>query len=1198
MKFLLLVLVTCTSILATNNQSDILALRNCSWVWTSKTKKVAPGASYFRKVISLPKNADISKAVVCITADNENSIYINGKFCGSNAEWQVTSIYDIKSQLQPAENVVCIKVINEGPKPGPAGLIGKVLVLDKSGELLEFPIDNTWKCSKSFFKDWKKKDFNDSNWKNATVLFKYGGQPWGLFDLANNLDTQFPRFIVPGFDKEMELLEELFALHYSVPLLGTFNAHWVTESTLWPAVNPLEDNPKHIFYKDALSERRISDKGYISCHQHFGFGHPEGWPFPIWPQSKGIGWHFAKPTPFDLPPITTTNDWKLTGAKTIGFDENTGWELALTKPNAFIQVPAFEADNMVAAYIRFDWTTETLDKKAKPYIEWTSKTYPNFSEKRRVSFEPITSKTKVQSWIPLLNNPLWKTNDTLTGLRINFNNSGKSTINLHAIFTAVDTRHNVNNMIFIDACSSLINWTGDKDFLTNNIEKMRKAMVYMLDEFQVLSNKCVLTPWFGHDGRSGLLVNEKGEKTVLPGVGVGNGYWDLMPFGHKDTLATMFLYNALNKLADLEEQIEKNPELKIPDSENKFSPKFLRKVAKELKDNSSQFWNKETERFGSAIDIDGKLHDYGFTFLNLEAVHYDFANEEQSTKIIDWISGKRIVTNDTSKGEDIYHWRFAPRATTLRNIDYYGYTWSAPETIPFGYQIQDGGAVLGFSYHDLMARLKTIGPDDTWERLKKIIDWFGEVQAEGGYRKYYANNPKRGTLQGGGPPGGLGMDAEFFESVLLPQVMIYGFMGFQPNPEGFSINPNLPTNWPSLTITKIRLHDFSMNIKVSDSEIEIDVKDDKSANSNKTKFFPPKGKWNVAYVDCGGGTISQFNLEIKSKKDSIPLKKFKDSKKIILRKISDKVFSNKGGLIKDCADPSVMLHDGVYYLYCTADRFGGKDGVPVYKSTDLVNWEGPCGNSTNGLALYKDDVWGDRLFWAGDVIERNGKFYIYATVDEHLVAAVSDSPLGPFKQKIKKPMHDFREIDSGIFTDDDGKTYIYFVRFDRANVIFGAELSDDFLSMKEETITECFRPEQPWEFGPNEPQAKVNEGGFMLKHNGLYYLTYTANHFASKDYAIGYAISKTPLGPWKKYEGNPILNASDKVNGPGNGMFVKSPDGSETILVYHIHKDLNNIGPRALAIDRAYFKKNPKGGADILVIEGPSVDEQPFPSKK
>ena len=37
---------------------------------------------------------------------------------------------------------------------------------------------------------------------------------------------------------------------------------------------------------------------------------------------------------------------------------------------------------------------------------------------------------------------------------------------------------------------------------------------------------------------------------------------------------------------------------------------------------------------------------------------------------------------------------------------------------------------------------------------------------------------REGTLQGGGTAGGLGLDAEFFESVLVPQVMLEGFLGF------------------------------------------------------------------------------------------------------------------------------------------------------------------------------------------------------------------------------------------------------------------------------------------------------------------------------------------------------------------------------------------------------------------------------------
>jgi hypothetical protein len=141
--------------------------------------------------------------------------------------------------------------------------------------------------------------------------------------------------------------------------------------------------------------------------------------------------------------------------------------------------------------------------------------------------------------------------------------------------------------------------------------------------------------------------------------------------------------------------------------------------------------------------------------------------------------------------------------------------------------VQDGGAVLGFSFHDLMARLKTNGADDAWKRLRRILAWFREVQAEGGYRAYYAK-PGRGILQGGGPPGGLGLDQEFLESVLVPQVMLYGFLGFEPGAAGYAIRPRLPRDWPSLTITGIHFADQDMDVTAhADGRVEVTKRNNK-----------------------------------------------------------------------------------------------------------------------------------------------------------------------------------------------------------------------------------------------------------------------------------------------------------------------------------------------------------------------------------
>jgi hypothetical protein len=293
-------------------------------------------------------------------------------------------------------------------------------------------------------------------------------------------------------------------------------------------------------------------------------------------------------------------------------------------------------------------------------------------------------------------------------------------------------------------------------------------------------------------------------------------------------------------LAELEEQIAAHPQWCVAAGADAFDPADLRRHAEEArKYGTERFWNEQTGRFGT-VDLEGNLHDYGFTFLNNEAVYYGFATPEQARSIHAWISGQRTVEGDTSQGPDIYHWRFGPRSTTRRNIDYYFWGWLNPESIPFGFQVQDGGAVLGFSYHDLMARLLTAGPDDAAGRLSEICTWFDETRVAGGYRAYYSD-ASRGTMQGGNVPGGLGIDREFFESILVPQVMLYGFLGFQPTVDGCTIAPRLPSTWDSLRITRIHLHDHILDVSVHGKTIEVT---DHTPGAMPLRVLAPDG-WTV-----------------------------------------------------------------------------------------------------------------------------------------------------------------------------------------------------------------------------------------------------------------------------------------------------------------------------------------------------------------
>lgn len=198
-------------------------------------------------------------------------------------------------------------------------------------------------------------------------------------------------------------------------------------------------------------------------------------------------------------------------------------------------------------------------------------------------------------------------------------------------------------------------------------------------------------------------------------------------------------------------------------------------------------------------------------------------------------------------------------------------------------------------------------------------------------------------------------------------------------------------------------------------------------------------------------------------------------------------------------DPFILLHDGTYYAYGTH----AADGIEVYTSKDLRKWK------LHGLALHKDDVWADSRFWAPEIYEIDGKFYMYYTADEHICVAIADSPLGPFRQNEKKPMvAGEKMIDSSLFIDEDGKPYLFFVRFNDGNNVWVAELEDDYMTIKTETMRPCIHVSQAWE----EVWPRVNEGSYVLKHNGLYYMTYSGNSFESPFYGIGCATATDIMG--------------------------------------------------------------------------------------
>jgi len=269
-------------------------------------------------------------------------------------------------------------------------------------------------------------------------------------------------------------------------------------------------------------------------------------------------------------------------------------------------------------------------------------------------------------------------------------------------------------------------------------------------------------------------------------------------------------------------------------------------------------------------------------------------------------------------------------------------------------------------------------------------------------------------------------------------------------------------------------------------------------------------------------------------------------------------------------DPFIMLHDGVYYAYGTSSD----DGFEVYTSEDLLNWQAPL----RRLALHKNDVWGNKWFWAPEVYNVNGKFYMYYSSDEHICVALSDSPLGPFSQEEQKPMIDSeRCIDNSFYIDDDGTPYLFFCRFNDGLNIWVAELEDNLTQIKIETMQKCINVSQEWE----KVWPRVNEGPFVIKHNGLYYMTYSANSYESPFYGIGVATATNVYGPWTKYDKNPIFQNVGDLTGIGHSAMFTDKEGLLRI-VFHSHNSKTTIHPRIMHISKVSFKQ--EHGKEIMKV--------------
>lgn len=316
-------------------------------------------------------------------------------------------------------------------------------------------------------------------------------------------------------------------------------------------------------------------------------------------------------------------------------------------------------------------------------------------------------------------------------------------------------------------------------------------------------------------------------------------------------------------------------------------------------------------------------------------------------------------------------------------------------------------------------------------------------------------------------------------------------------------------------------------------------------------------------------------------------------------------------------DPFVYVEGDTYYIVGTNER--NVNTVDCYVTTDF-----------SAYSVYHD-IYDPSKYggWESDSAEIyapeiycfDGVYYMYYSANDkdgvrRCSVVAADNPLGPYQPIVndsvdglsaplfKNDNHPERALDATVFTDDDGKMYMYFTVTASSQHIVGVELISpyeaDWSTYRALVIPGTVESDSDemlleWEAYRNS-NLKIAEAPFMIKSGGKYYLTYSVNGCWNKYYNVCYAVSDHPLGNFvKPYEegklwtnllmGYPGTNDNETgifdqwsgfASGTGHHCFFYA--GDELMIGYHAHQnrnwDSNSYTQRYFAFDRVYFDKD------------------------
>ena len=301
------------------------------------------------------------------------------------------------------------------------------------------------------------------------------------------------------------------------------------------------------------------------------------------------------------------------------------------------------------------------------------------------------------------------------------------------------------------------------------------------------------------------------------------------------------------------------------------------------------------------------------------------------------------------------------------------------------------------------------------------------------------------------------------------------------------------------------------------------------------------------------------------------------------------------------SDPAPMVHNDRMYVYTGHDEDGADffwmQEWRVYSTEDMVNW------TDHGTPLALESFsWADDRAWASQCIERDGKFFWYICAHSKrsggmaIGVAVSDSPTGPFRDALGKPLFEngsWDHIDPTVMIDDDGQAWLmwgnpqcYYLKLNRDMISYSGELG--LLDMTEEAFGSPVMSkrekgkkykdsyvEGPW-------LRKVDSSKYKVESSKLYQLLYAAGGVPEH---ISYSTAPSPTGPWT-YAGEimPLCDTKSFTNHCGVADYK-----GHSYFFYHTGKLPGGGGfGRSVAVEE--FKYNPDGSFPTIMPTDEGVE--------